>query len=215
LRKLTIELKPKFENIPGKLFEKIESIKLLELLKIDFEKYYIVGIFEIILKNGYIIEDLILPREVEIFNLLHNHENNYICFVKMLYPDKKSRKKLKEFDLDIIWTKIDIFPYNKIIIGIIGENKQLNKFIEIIKSYGNIKIVSYSNAVFEKHHILSSLTNKQREIILAAKNNGYYEYPRAINVNQLSEKMGISKSTTIEHLRKAEKRLISKILIGY
>jgi predicted DNA binding protein len=217
LRKLTIEKYPEngFEFFPIKILDKIQSIKLLELLKIDFKKPNITGIFEITLKNGFKIKDLIISNEIEIHDILSRNGNNFICFVRLLYKDDFSKKRLKDFDLELIWTKLDLSSDNKIVISVIGENKALKRFIKKIEAQGEFKIISYSNSVLEKHNILSILTNKQREIIREAKNNGYYEYPREINVNQLSEKLGISKSTTIEHLRKAEKRIISHIFIGY
>jgi len=217
LRKLTIEKNPNigFEFFPIKILDKVQTIKLLELLKIDFKKFNITGIFEITLKNGYKFRDLIVSNDIEIHDILSRNGNDFICFVRLLYRDDFSKKNLKDFDLEIIWTKLDLSSDNKIVISVIGDNKALKRFIKKIESHGEFKIISYSNSVLEKHDILSILTNKQREIILEAKNNGYYEYPREINVNQLSEKLGISKSTTIEHLRKAEKRIISHIFIGY
>jgi len=217
MRKLSVEIFPKtgFQFISKKIINKIESIKMLELLKLDFNKGIVAGIFEIILKDGYFIEDFHFLKEIEIFKILKVSEKKYTCFIKIQYQKTSIKKKLNEFDLDIIWLRFEIQPQKKLELGIIGDNINLIKFLDIIKKYGELKIISFQKAAFENYNVLSSLTNKQRETLLLAKKNGYYDYPRAINGFQLSEKMGISKATTIEHLRKAEKRLISQVLVGY
>lgn len=217
MRKLSIQISPQPGNefISNKTINKFESIKMLELLKLDFKRGIIAGIFEVIIKDEFIFKDIKFPKEIKIFKVLKEIGNKYTCFIKIQYHKNSLRKKLKDFDLDIILIKFDLEPQKNLELSIIGDNKHLAEFLEIIKKYGEIRIISFKKAAFESHNVLSNLTNKQRETLLIAKKNGYYDYPRAINGFQLSEKMGISKATTIEHLRKAEKRLISQVLIGY
>jgi len=47
--------------------------------------------------------------------------------------------------------------------------------------------------------------------VFAARKHGYYDYPRKISSQELAEQLGISKSTMLEHLRKAEKRMIDTL----
>jgi predicted DNA binding protein len=97
----------------------------------------------------------------------------------------------------------------------IGEEDQLKKIQKVMGLFGKISNIRYHKAVYEEHNLLSVLTDKQREILLAAKKHGYYDYPRKIDTAGLAEKVGVSKATVVEHLRKAEGRLMGNILAGY
>ena len=92
--------------------------------------------------------------------------------------------------------------------------KSLLHFIEGIKRLGTVKKTSYIKPIFQGKELFYSLTEKQRETILAAKKYGYYEYPRKINSEKLAKNLGISTPTVNEHLRKAENRLFFQILSG-
>ena len=101
-------------------------MKLLELLKVDFEKGVTLAVYEITVKRDSTINDVNLPEEIEVFNILEVERSKYICFVKTRYKDEFLKNKLKEFDLDLIWTTLMIEPRNKVIISVIGDNENLN-----------------------------------------------------------------------------------------
>ncbi len=56
------------------------------------------------------------------------------------------------------------------------------------------------------------ILRKQKEILLQAYNNGYFDQPRKVNAGELAKKAGMHKTTLLEHLHKAEKRLIGHII---
>ena len=99
--------------------------------------------------------------------------------------------------------------------SVIGSHDNLNRFIETMKKMGNVVNMTFKKAEYQKQDILSVLTEKQRKILVTANKYGYYDYPKKINSEQLSEKVNISKSTLIQHLRKAKGRLIKNIVAGY
>jgi predicted DNA binding protein len=43
---------------------------------------------------------------------------------------------------------------------------------------------------------------------------GYYDVPRRISSDDLSRHLNVDKSTIVEHLRKAERKLIGSIIAG-
>ena len=211
---LEMKLKEKFLKNFDFLLDKIESIELLELLKIDFQKRIKMAIAAVILKEGYKIEDIKMPDYVEIFNVLQKKGNRYICLMKVKYF-KSLSSLAKKFNIDIIWDTPSVLTKDKMIISVTGIEENLKKILELFKNVGTVTKTSFVKSIYNEQTILSCLTEKQREILIAAKKNGYYSYPRRINSKELSDKIGLSKPTVVQHLRKAEIRLVSNILTGY
>ncbi|MFB6269263.1 MAG: helix-turn-helix domain-containing protein, partial [Halobacterium sp.] len=52
------------------------------------------------------------------------------------------------------------------------------------------------------------LTQNQREVYELARDEGYYEWPRETSTRELADQLDISKTTLLEHLRKAESKLL-------
>ncbi|MFC5972142.1 helix-turn-helix domain-containing protein [Halomarina salina] len=57
-----------------------------------------------------------------------------------------------------------------------------------------------------------SLSARQSEVITLAKEAGYFDWPRQVDAETLADELGICHSTFLEHLRKAEKKLIDEAL---
>ena len=216
MRKLTIELKVKeeFLELLDFILDKVESIELIELIKLDLEKGFKMGVAALNMKEGYSIDDLDIPDYMEMLSVIKREGNRYIVVSKVKILNKFIGFA-KKFNIDIKWGTPSIFMKDKMIISVIGDEKNLKKFLDVIIYLGEIKRISFKKAIFNEQMILSCLTDKQRKILVAANKNGYYKYPRKINSQKLSEIVGLSKPTVVQHLRKAEVRLISNILTGY
>ena len=100
---------------------------------------------------------------------------------------------------------------NKIIMTIMGPNTTyLQNLIENIRANGyQVEKLSSSSSSFE-----TMLSSKQEEALKLAFDNGYYEVPRRINLDQLSKMMGCTKSTLDITLRNAENKIISYYYLG-
>lgn len=216
MRKMILELKLKKQFLKNFDFltDKIDSIELLDLLKIDFEKRIKMAIAAFNIKKGYTIEDIKMPDYVEIFNTLQKKDNRYICLIKAKYF-KSLQSLAKKFNIDIIWDTPSIFTKEKLVVSVTGNEENLRKIRELFKDISKIKKISFVKSIYNEQTILSCLTEKQRKVMITAKKNGYYNYPRKINSEELSKKIGLSKPTVVQHLRKAEGRIVTHILAGY
>ncbi|UCE74952.1 MAG: helix-turn-helix domain-containing protein [Methanomassiliicoccales archaeon] len=217
MRKLILEIEPNenWAKLLSPIFEKIQSYEVLEIMKCAFEEGVRIHLAECVLKEAFSIHDVKYIGHYEMLNVLKSEGNKHTCLIKITEPEG-FMELFKEFDLDLIYTTPMILSEEIHTYSCIGDQENISKFVEVMKTkMGNVVNMSFQKAAHQKHDILSVLTDKQREILIAAKKNGYYDLPKKINSEQLSQKVNISKATLLEHLRKAEERIMENILAGY
>lgn len=87
----------------------------------------------------------------------------------------------------------------------------LMKVFKMCKKHYNGKILKLKQEKLKNISIvqaLPDLTEKQKKAFDIAIDNGYYNFPKKINMEKLAKKMGISYSTYQEHLKRAEAHLL-------
>jgi predicted DNA binding protein len=101
---------------------------------------------------------------------------------------------------------------NENVFVIKGTNERVEDFFRLVKKRGLMKDLKIQRIEDKECDILDDLTDDQKKILNYAKKYGYYDYPRKITSEELSEKTGINKDVVLESLRKAEKQIIKRIL---
>jgi len=83
---------------------------------------------------------------------------------------------------------------------------------EITEEYGAdidvTRITSSAARTGEEARRMDHLSESQREVFELARERGYYDWPRGISTRELAAEMDVSKTTLLEHLRKAESKLL-------
>ena len=219
---MTIHLKlnPLFFRIIKKYvpLEKIESIDVLEILKIDIEQGFKIILCRIEMKEGYTFDDFTLPGNSEILCVLQNSGRIFTALLRGQPPMsllQKFKHISSKFDTNVIWDTPTRMKNDEFVVTVVGEEHTLEKIVTYMKLLGSVTQISCTSSFLDQYDMLSFLTDKQRAIIIEAKKHGYYHYPRKINADRLSKYVGISKATTVEHLRKAEGRIMEHLLMGY
>ncbi len=191
-------------------FQKIKSLDFLHFLRQDREEFAVISRIEFkddsfriedLLAEGLIVEAQILEQE---------NSRTYTVFLK-------GGPSLSSI-LGYLGLEGYLFPPlkisgKKVTFSFLGSAQQVGDFIKKITALEiRHRVVSLTEANFSPDSPLSKLTEKQREVLIAAYKLGYYDIPRRINSEKLAKKLDIGSSTLGEHLRKAERRLLIDIL---
>jgi predicted DNA binding protein len=95
----------------------------------------------------------------------------------------------------------------------VGSGADIRRFLDGIRRGGfRSRTISISDLRLSPQSPLNALTDKQRRVVSAAYERGYYDRPRRISSKALARSLGISSSNLVTHRLKAERRLLSVIL---
>jgi predicted DNA binding protein len=97
-------------------------------------------------------------------------------------------------------------------IEVIGKEDGIKKFLQDASKWSPYKVLGLTSLDRRSESLLWKLTFSQRQALLTACALGYYDVPRRIFSEELSKPLKTDKSTVVEHLRKAERKLIASII---
>lgn len=143
--------------------------------------------------------------------LKEDRRNNEFIF----FSKHKWIKQTKEFldKLDLIIDPPIILDQDRLLVSIITDSKNIDKFVESLDRYYDekLEILSISNIQLNYENLFLKLTDRQKEIVYYAIQNGYFEIPRRINSKKIANHFKISRSALYEHLRKIERIIYNTI----
>jgi hypothetical protein len=142
--------------------------------------------------------------------VLRSDGREFTCLAKGTFSDDITRF------LNTYGSKFDypvVFRDDCLTFSMIGSPADFHTFVSDAgeKRWG-LEILSVSEYNPSVAGIFDVLTPKQKEILLEAYRRGFFDHPRRINAGELAEEMGMHKTTLLEHIHKAESRLIGHIL---
>jgi len=134
----------------------------------------------------------------------------YTCLIKGTFSDDITRF------IRTYGSKLEhpiVFQDDCLTFNMIGNPEDFNTFGSDAAEKGwGLEILSVCDYNPHVNGILDVLTPKQKNILLESYRQGYFDHPRKVNASELAEKMGMHKTTLLEHIHKAEKRLIGHML---
>ncbi len=203
LQKAGIELPP---------LKKIKSLELLYFLRQDDQELATISRIELLDQTTKIqdLKDSGLLLDAQVIE--QEKSGAYILFTRTAAPTLQNVLSNLGIGGGYLFPPLGIAD-GKVRFSFLGSEQQVKDFMEKINAIGiHFRVVLLADANFSPISPLSQLTAKQREVLLAAYKYGYYDIPRKITSEELAKKIGLVNSTVVEHLRKAEQRLIRQII---
>ena len=203
-----------WKQIFGLNSEKVEVLKALRCFKCDTEGLAI--ICRIKLKdNNMNIQDLLIGKGLltNIELLYKEKDESVVVFIEGRSCVPKPPKDIKPPKM-LMAHPPDFLDVDRMKVEMIGKENEIKKLLHYTNKWGDnsFKILGLTSIDTKGASLLSKLTQRQRQMLLTAYALGYYDVPRRISSDELSVHLNLDKSTIVEHLRKAERKLIGSII---
>ncbi|MDD1714322.1 MAG: helix-turn-helix domain-containing protein [Methanoregulaceae archaeon] len=207
MKKMTVRLCGDIFDYCKSYGQVIERFEVLSLFNMTDDMHSEVCKFTI--KEGIPV-DQIQCNYVSNLIVLKNEGREFTCLVKGTFSDDITRF------VRTYGSKIEhpiVFQDDCLTFSMVGNPEDFHTFVSDAaeKAWG-LEILSVCDYDPHVTGIFDILTPKQKTILLESYHQGYFDHPRRINAGKLAEKMGMHKTTLLEHIHKAEKRLIGHIL---
>ena len=216
MRRVTLEFNyhSAWKQIFGSNWDKVQVLEALRCFKCDLEGLAI--ICRIRLKNKSMdIKDLVgkgLLTNIEI--LYREKDGSIVVFIegRSCVPQPPKGAHVPKL---LTTRPPDFLDVDRMKVEVIGKEADIRKLLQYANRWSSMyKILGLASVDTKAESLLSKLTVKQRQALLTAFALGYYDVPRRISSEELSHHLHADKSTIVEHLRKAERKLIDRIIAG-
>jgi len=196
--------------------EKVEVLEALRCFKCDTQGLAI--ICRLRLKDrSMTIQDLLMGKGLltNIELLYKEKDDSLVVFIEGRSCVPKPPKDIKQPKM-VMARPPDFLDIDRMKVEMIGKENEIKKLVHYANKWGDnsFKILGLTSIDAKGESLLSKLTTRQKQMLLTAYALGYYDVPRKISSDDLARHLNVDKSTIVEHLRKAERKLIGGIIAG-
>ncbi len=216
MRRVTLEFnyRDAWKLIFGSNTDKVEVLEALRCFKCDLEGLAIICRIKLKDKTTS-MKDLVgkgLLTNIEI--LYKERDGSIVVFIegRSCIPQPPTGARLPKL---LMARPPDFLAVDRMKVEVVGKETEIKKLLQHANKWSNTyKILGLASVDTKGESPLSKLTAKQRQTLLTAFALGYYDVPRRISSEDLSRHLNADKSTIVEHLRKAQRKLIDGIIAG-
>jgi HTH DNA binding domain len=218
MRRITMEFnyQAAWKQIFGSNADKVEVLEALRCFKCDTQGLAIICRIKLKDRNMN-IEKLLsgkgLLTNIEL--LYKERDGSLVVFMegRSCVPQPPKDMKIPKM---LMTRPPDFLDVDRMKVEMIGKEKEIKGFLQYANKWSNnsFKILGLTSIDAKGESLLSKLTPRQRQMLLTAYALGYYDVPRRVSSGDVSKQLDVDKSTLVEHLRKAERKLIGGIIAG-
>ncbi len=199
----------------GRNAENVRVVDALKCFKCDNEGFAI--ICKIRLLGGHLAPgDLVKDGPINhVETLYEENDGSTVIFISGRYPENSRPGNQTGQDGVFMAEPPEFIDVNRMKCVLVGEENALRTFLRRTGSRDVApKILSLTQLRPKSDSLMSMLSAKQRQVLVAAYGLGYYEVPRKVSSEDMARLLKIDKSTLAEHPRKAERKIVKGVLAG-
>ncbi|HEX2169848.1 MAG TPA: helix-turn-helix domain-containing protein [Nitrososphaera sp.] len=220
MRRITMEFnyEAAWKQIFGLNANRVEVLEALRCFKCDTQGLAIICRIKLKDNNNMNVQDLLrgkgLLTNIELL-YKEKKDDSLVVFIEGGSCVPKPPKDIKPPKM-LMARPPDFLDVDRMKVEMIGKENEIKKLLHYTNKWGDnsFKILGLTSVDTKEGgaSLLSKLTRRQRQMLLTAYALGYYDVPRRISSDELSRHLKVDKSTIVEHLRKAERKLIGSII---
>jgi DNA binding protein with HTH domain len=217
MRRITMEFNYQraWKQIFGSNADKVEVLEALRCFKCDTQGLALICRIRLKDKSMTVTDLLHKGLITNIETLYTEKDGSVVVFIegKSCVPQPPKDMELPKM---LMTHPPDFLDVERMKVELVGKEDEISKFLQYTSklSCNSFKILGLTSIDTKGESLLSKLTSRQRQILLTGYALGYYDVPRKISSDDLSRHLNADKSTIVEHLRKAERKLIGSIIAG-
>jgi hypothetical protein len=217
MRRVTMEFNYQraWKQIFGSNAEKVEVVEALRCFKCDTQGLALICRIRLKVKSMTVTDLQHKGLITNIETLYTEKDGSLVVFIEGKSCVPRPPKDM-EIPKMLMTHPPDFLDVDRMKVELVGKEDEISKFLQYTDKLSNnsFKILGLTSIDTKGESLLSKLTSRQRQILLTGYALGYYDVPRKISSDDLSGHLNVDKSTVVEHLRKAEKKLIGSIIAG-
>ncbi|MFC3957769.1 helix-turn-helix domain-containing protein [Halovivax cerinus] len=107
---------------------------------------------------------------------------------------------------------IEFRPDGSIRVTLVGDEERVRGLFERVPESVSMEVERTGAYEPSPNRVYASLTDRQREILRAAVELGYYRQPRETSYEEIAERLGTSEANVGEHIRRIESKIVAAVV---